>query len=730
MCGRLITTAALILTITASPALSLEGKWTPLQILQLDPESLRELGLQVLPEQLWDEQAGAGKLSATVSLGGCSAGFVSPDGLLVTNHHCVVGLLQQHSSPERDYLTDGLLADSRAQELPGRTARATVPHRATDVTAVMRQAIPAGASDLDRFRALERKGKELVAECEDGQYRRCRLAVYDDGLQYVLEESLEFPDVRLVYAPPQAVGNFGGDVDNWMWPRHSGDFTLLRVYAGAGNQPAAFSEFNVPYRPPHYFPIAVTGVSESSFVMITGYPGRTFRSLIAVEVEERLERFFPRRAEVFARWLEIMRAAADVDDDARIALAARIRGLSNAEKNARGQIAGLRRGRILETKQAFERQVLAWAAEHLVHRPAVAAYHELEERAQELDRTWEREFLLNTARQASRPLAMALTLVRWAEERELPDLERNPTYMERNWDRLTQGLQRDVGQSHPPTDSRLLADILVRLAALPPSQSSTAAAAFLAGARDPAQAEIRAAAVMEATQVLDPSVLPMLATATPRQLQERNDPLLDLAEALDRELREVERRREEWQGAVRRLRPVWLQAVHDFVGAPVSPDANGTLRVSLARVMGYAPRDGVVATPQTRLAGVVAKHTGEAPFDAPEALLASAPRAARSRWADSELQDVPVCFLADGDTTGGSSGSPVLNGKGELVGINFDRVWENVANDFGYNPDIARNVSVDIRYMLWCLEVLGGERAGWLLRELGVAPVDGGMARW
>jgi len=730
MYGRVITAVLLTLILSPQVAFTLEGKWTPLQILQLDPEHLRGLGLEIPPEQLWDEQAGAGKLSATVSLGGCSAGFVSPEGLLVTNHHCVIGMLQQLSSPTRDYLTDGFLADSRVRELPGRTARATVPHRAVDVTAVMRQAVPAGADDLERYQALERKGKELVAECEKTPYRRCRLATFDDGLQHVLEESLEFPDVRLVYAPPQSVGNFGGEVDNWTWPRHSGDFTLLRVYAGAGNQPAAHSEFNVPYRPPHHFPVAASGVTPGGFVMVTGYPGRTFRSLISLEVQERLERFFPARAELFGRWLEIMTEAAATDEEARIALAARIRGLANAEKNSRGQIAGLQRGRIVESKRAFEERVLAWASEQLAHRSAVEAFHELEALAQQQDRFWHRDFLLEAARQSSRPLAMALTLVRWAEERELPDLERNPTYMERNRDRLTQGLVRDLGQVHRATDTKLLADLLIRLANLPHPQSSSTAAAFLAGARTPIQAQARVATVLTGTLVLDPEVQPALMDASPAQLQARNDPLLTLAAALDRELREVERDRERWQGATNRLRPLWLLAIHDFVGAPVSPDANGTLRVSLARVVGYSPRDGVVMLPQTRLAGVVAKHTREQPFDAPEALLAAAPRAARSRWSDPSLRDVPVCFLADGDTTGGSSGSPVLNGRGELVGINFDRVWENVANDFGYNPSIARNISVDIRYMLWCLEVLGGERAGWLLRELGVAPPGGGMARW
>jgi hypothetical protein len=203
------------------------------------------------------------------------------------------------------------------------------------------------------------------------------------------------------------------------------------------------------------------------------------------------------------------------------------------------------------------------------------------------------------------------------------------------------------------------------------------------------------------------------------QLRARHDPLLDLAFGLDRELLDRKEREDRFKGAASRLRPVWMRAVVSHAGKPVAMDANGTLRVSFAHVQGYEPRDAVRYEPRTTLAGVVEKHTGEEPFDAPDELLAAAPSAPRSRWADPALKDVPVDFLADADTTGGSSGSPVVNGRGELVGVNFDRVWENVANDFGYVPEVARNVSVDVRYLLWILESLQGEAARTLLKELG-----------
>jgi hypothetical protein len=232
------------------------------------------------------------------------------------------------------------------------------------------------------------------------------------------------------------------------------------------------------------------------------------------------------------------------------------------------------------------------------------------------------------------------------------------------------------------------------------------------------------AEVFATTRMLAPGVALAMLDESTEQLRARKDPLLDLAFALDAEREQVEQAEHRFQGATRRLRPLWLRAVHAMAGRPVSPDANSTLRISFGHVKGYSPRDGVFMLPQTTLAGLVAKHTGEEPFDAPAALLLAAPQAPRSRWADPGIEDVPVAFLADCDTTGGNSGSPMLNSRGELVGVNFDRVWENVANDLGYNPDVARNVSVDARYLLWTIETLGGPQAGWLLAELGVAAVE------
>lgn len=702
-------------------AFAVDGKWTPEQILEHDPKWLRELGLEIPPDKLWGKD-GAGLLDAAVKVDGCSAGFITAQGLLITNHHCAFGILQQHSTPERDLITEGFLAKNPAEELGGAGTRATIPHKTTDVTAIIEAAVPAGADDLARFRAIERKGKELVAECEKQENRRCQVEAFDGGVRYLLIENLEFPDVRVVYAPPSSVGEYGGEIDNWSWPRHTGDFTLLRIYAGADNKPAPRGEGNVPYKPRHWFPVSQEGVAPGDFVMVAGYPGLTFRSFTEAEMRERAELFFPRRAELYQAWIDLMEAASEKDEKTRIALADRIKTLANREKNSRGQVAGIARGRILDKKAASEKEVLAWAAKRPDQAAAVQAQRELAALMETKRRTWDRDFLLDQMKNGPKPLDLALTLVRWSGEKAKPDLERELEYMERERERLKERLERDQKRIDADADAALLADVLTRFAALPAESRVQAVDAFLGGTRDPKAIRAKVDDLLARTKVTDLAERKAMFEETEEQLRARRDPLLDLAFSLDRELKELKERDDRMKGAISRLRPRWQRAVIAHAGRPVAPDANGTLRVSLAHVKGYSPRDGVFMEPRTTVAGIVEKNTGEEPFDAPERLLAAAPAAPESPFADKELGDVPVCFLADADTTGGNSGSPVVNGRGELVGVNFDRVWENVANDFGYNPDIARNISVDVRYLLWFLGVEHGEAARPLLTEMGVKP--------
>lgn len=691
--------SALLLLLLASTVLAGEGKWTPQQVLELDPQWLKAQGLDLPPQRLWDPQRGTGLLAATINTGGCSGGWISSEGLFVTNHHCLFGVLQEHATPENDIITNGFLGRTREAELRSRTVRITIPRRFTDVTAAVLAAIPKEATDAERFRAIAKKTNEIVAACEKQPGSRCRVAAHDGGVQYVLQEMTELTDIRLVYAPPRAVGELGGEIDNWMWPRHTGDFAIGRAYVDGK-----------PFRPEFFFPLAAQGVEPGDFVMILGYPGTTYRALTAAEMEER-HAWFATRASLYRDWIGILETATKGSSAGEIAVADLLKTLANRQKNGEGQLDGFRRGRILEKQREADQTVLAWAREN--NRPAaVAAWEGLGAMAAEQRKTADRDFLLDHLRmtQASlapvgpKALVFAGAIARSAIERQKPDADRDPVFMQRVISRVRDRLERDQKSFYPLADKALLADFLRRARALPEGRHVAALDGI--GSIDELYAKTKLLDVGERLKMLE---------ETPAQLHARKDPLVELGFALNAEIDTLTERKNRWEGTISRLRPEWRRAVIAHAGKPVAPDANSTLRVSFGHVQGYTPRDGVFYTPQTTLRGVLDKHTDAEPFDVPDAVLAAAP---------GDL-DLPVNFLADGDTTGGNSGSPVVNGRGELVGVNFDRVWENVANDFAFNPDVARNVSADVRYLLWMLRDV--TKATELLRELegttaGVSP--------
>jgi hypothetical protein len=688
----IITKAVALLVLCAAPfARAEEGKWTPQQVLQLDPHWLKRQGLELPVSRLWDPQRGTGLLSAAIALPGCSASFVSAMGLILTNHHCLFSLIQEHTTPERDLIANGFLAHTLVEELPGKTMRVTVPRRFTDVTQEIEAAIPARADDAARSKAIDAKEKALVAACEQKASSRCSVAAFDGGLSYALVETFELTDIRLVYAPPRAVGEFGGEVDNFRWPRHTGDFAIGRAYKDGK-----------PYQPEFFFPISMGGVKPGDFVMVLGYPGRTFRSMTAREMDNEKRRF-ELVQKVYGEWIRGMEEAAKGSAEGSIAVAAGLKSLNNTRTNAEGQLAGLARG-LIEKQKMRDDAVEAWAA----HRPelakALAAKKELDRLASERSQTLEREYVFALIPAGSLALKHASQLVRLAFEREKPDAGRTPGFQQRDWARLRAAIERDQINFFRPADELLFRSWL--------NMFQKEAAAQKEGVAAPTRADLarmNIARLYEATRVTELSERLKMFDETAAELKARHDPLLDFAFALEPE-------RQAWQAgvdardaAIARLRPEWRKAVLAHAGKPVAPDANGTLRVSFAHVKGYSPRDGVFYSPQTTLAGMIGENTGEEPFAVPPFILEAAKRTMPER--------IPVDFLADADTAGGNSGSPVINGRGEIVGINFDRPWENVANDFGYDPDVARNISVDIRFLEWLLEVQNGDN---ILKEWGV----------
>lgn len=700
-----------------------QGMWMPQQIPALGDE-LRALGLQLDPESFADLTAFP--MGAIVSLGGCSAAFVSPDGLIVTNHHCVYGSLQYNSTTEDDYLTDGFLAATRAEEVQASpTARVYVTTSIEDVT----EAITGGledVSDRERAQAVEDRRKAMVKSCEDGSDDvRCWVRSFFEGETYLKITAMQIRDVRLVYAPAQGVGNFGGEVDNWMWPRHTGDFGFYRAYVGPDGKPADFSPDNVPYRPEHHLKISTRDLDPGDLVLLAGFPGRTRRLATAAEVRDAQEWAMPMSVQYRTELREILERQGEGDREVQLANASRIRGLDNIKKKYTGTLEAFERDDPLTHKIAAERALAEFVAKDPETAEVVEALRdEFDGLLAEGRSTRARDLVHRWLFTASPLLSQARDLVRMSEARaEVDDDARDEGLQERDWPRRLARVKRAQRSIHVPTDRAGLEWILRKAVELPREQRIEAVDAALA-ATGAATDEDRIQALLDrlyaGTELDDLTVREELFEADTETLRERGDPFLDLAFALTPLREELEARDEEGAGARLRLRPGLIAAERARLDGRLAPDANGTLRVGFGTVRGYAPRDGVWYEPQTTVEGILEKDTGERPFDSPPRLLEMARAERFGDYADPDLGTLPVAFLSTVNVTNGSSGSSALNAWGEVIGLAFDMNWEGVAADWVVNEDIVRTINVDSRYMLWVMDAVDG--AHHLLEELGVAP--------
>ncbi len=703
----------------APPPPSGEGMWPWTSLQDLDPETLAARGLQVPLSDLWTPGQG-GLLSAVAGLEGCSASFVSPDGLMLTNHHCVYQSLQRNSSQEQDLIRDGFVAGSRAEELDGKGLRAHVFKRHTDVTARVLGAVPEGASDLERAHRIEEAEKAIVAECEATPNTRCRVAAYNDGLSYVLLETTELRDVRLVLAPPSGLADFGGEIDNWHWPRHGMDFALIRAYTAPDGTPAAYSPDNVPYHPERFLPPSTTGVQAGQLVMVAGTPGRTRRYLTSAEVEDAQNWYYPTRVDLFEHWIATLEQTCSDLPDSCLATAARRKSLNNSLTNARGTLEGLQRAHVLDRKLSEESAWRDWIAENPAREKKYGqTLDNLLRFVQESRAGRDRDLLLRYALWGAHTLRSAWTITKWVREQEKPDAERELGFQERDRARIEADLVAVQGSIHPEADRRVLAMFLLRLGNLPVDEHIPALDKLLNHDYSPEAINRTLEQLYQNTILFNPDDRLELFHSTLDTLKQSDDAFIQLALQLTPTVETMRDKHRARAGALSRLRPPYLQSLIEMRGAQFYPDANGTPRVTFGTVAGYQPRDGIWYLPFTNLQGLVAKHTGLPPFDAPESVRQAATHPG-DRYRSRQAGGIPLCFLSNCDTTGGNSGSPAIDGQGRLVGLNFDRVYENIVGDFGYNPRLSRNIMVDIRGILWYLDRVVG--ADHLLEELGIQP--------
>ena len=636
-----------------------EGMWLP-SLIASRIDDMRSKGFRLTAEEIYSVNRASMKDAVVLFNGGCTGEIVSPEGLLLTNHHCGYGAIQAHSSVEHDYLTHGFWARSRAEELPNEKLYVRILVRMEEVT----DRIASGEQPEALIRAAEAEGAGYKASIEQMYY----------GTQQFLFVYEQFDDVRLVGAPPSSIGKFGGDTDNWIWPRHTGDFSVFRIYADRNNRPAAYSPDNVPYRPKRHFSISVKGIREGDFTMIYGFPGNTQEYILSDAVDYVANRADPDKIAIRTGRLDLIAAAQASDPALRIHYAAKHANIANAWKKWQGEQLGLTRTRSVETKRRYERDFQLWADRHPEYAgllPAMKA-----EYARMLQPYYAYEITRETLG----------TLPTGYSEEERSD---------------------DLFERCRPTEQALFRYAFASYAAYCPEPYRIPE--FLDGVAAAGSAEAYADRVFDGLwQRTDTTAVVRLNKEVKRMLGHIAWMLgtSSLRNPTSKRLNEL------YAQYIKGLRE-W-DTVRAFY-----PDANLTLRVAYGTVAGYEYADGEYHTPQTTLDGIIAKDNPEIyDYDIPQALRDLHASKDYGRWGISidGRRTVPVCLLATNHTTGGNSGSPVLNGRGELVGINFDRTWRSTMSDIAFDPAICRNIAVDIRYVLFVIERIGG--AGYLLDEM------------
>ena len=692
-------TIALLLAACAGTAYADEGMWMPSQLPSIAKE-LRAAGFRGNPADLADLTKYP--MSAVVSLGGCTASFVSPQGLAVTNHHCALGAIQLNSTPERNLIQDGFIAATRADEVSaGPAARMWVTVGFDEVTDRI-LADARGKTGRVYFDAVDAAKKAAVAACEADAGHRCSVAEMYYGRAYYLIRQFEVRDVRLVYAPPRSIGNYGDDIDNFMWPRHTGDFTFYRAYVGKDGKPAAYSKDNVPYVPPAHLTVSTAPVKAGDFAMVAGYPGTTFRHRSASEFANQIEWLLPARIEMVGGLIKTIESASAGDKAKQVLYASTVASSKNTLKRAQGELDGLRRSDAVRVRAADEAAMLAWLAKQpdaMTQQADIRALQALLDAGQA---TRERDFLLPFLRTGL--IGSASTLQRLALERGKPDAQRESGYQQRDEALIEGSLKQLQKRYHPDVEKAVLMFALRPYFALPVALRVAEFDAVFGS--NEAEAKSRLDALYAGTRLGTESERLAAMQADAATLATSTDSMLKAAAALQPALLRLEQEDKQRRGELLRLRPAYMQALIGYrngQGKAVYPDANSTLRVSFGKVSPLSPRDGMDYRPLTTVAGIVEKNTGVEPFDAPKPLLDAIAKADFGSTIDPTLRTQTVDFMTNLDTTGGNSGSPVLDADGKLIGLNFDSNWEAVSASWMFDPRYKRAIHVDMRYLRWLL---------------------------
>lgn len=715
---RKLLILSVLAVLSLMPARADEGMWIPILIEKFNIHIMQENGFKLTAEDIYSINQASMKDAVMIFGGGCTGEFISSEGLLITNHHCGFGAIRGHSTVEHDYLTDGFWAMSKEEELvtPGLTV--TIMKYMEDVSEQVLDGVGEDMTESERAKIIGENIRELTKKAVEGTHYSASVRPFYMGNQYFLFVNETFRDVRLVGAPPSSIGKFGGETDNWTWPRHTGDFSIFRVYANGENEPSAYKEDNKPYKPAHHFPVSLKGVEEGDFTMVFGYPGGTSQYVPSFHIEMLTQDIYPKMIDIRTQKLEIMMADMDTDPLIRLQYASKKSGLANSWKRWQGEIRGLENLNTIENKKKFEEGFQKWAESNPnraeMYGGLLPEYEEVYDalKGYNFIQQYTGEAFGSRGAEAVSMAGYMDVLVQAVEEKEKD--------FEGILNRIRGRADRYFADYNEPTDRKIFAAVMKLYDENAPKkytpQAFTDIKEQFGGDFEKAAAELYAKSPFTSKEALEE-----LLSMKPRKAAKviKKDPFYRLSTSISQMVnQQVRPQYRALSSELDSLDRIYMAAQMEYDEYKrFYPDANFTLRVAYGKVAGYKSKDAVQFKHYTTLDGIMEKDNPEIyDYDVPDKLRQLYEEKDYGRY--EVAGSVPVCFIATNHTTGGNSGSPVINAEGHLIGVNFDRAWEGIQSDLEFNPKQSRNISLDIRYALFIIDKMAG--AGWLLDEMTI----------
>ena len=692
-----------------------EGMYPLSEIHKLD---LQKAGLQIGIDEIYNPN-GVSLIDALVKINGCTGSFVSDQGLMITNHHCAFKAISNASTPEQNYLEDGFLAREIETEIPAEGYVVRITESYEDVTDQILKSVEAIKDLAERNKAISKKMREIAKAADDeANSIIAEVSEMFAGESYILFKYRTIKDVRLVYAPPRSIGEFGGEADNWIWPRHTGDFTFMRAYVAPDGSAAEYSEENVPFTPKKFLKVNPNGVDEGDFVFIFGYPGRTFRHNPSQFLQYQENFNLPYIEQLYSYMIGIYESISEEDEALQLKYSSTIKSLANTMKNYRGKMLGLRRLNLIDKKIAEEVEL----AEFINSREDLKdQYGTL---FKDIENVYNKRFDIAEADlwfgrffRFSDLVSLADFITEYSEQMELIDADRKSAFKE---DKIEETLDR-MKKKYDDMNLDFEDEFIYKMIYDTEMFSETSEIKALKSRTSSGDVENEISKYVEyllSTEIANKEFFNNALKLSFDEIKDLDDPLIDLVIALKKQKQEIEKIDDQIEGTLQVLMPKLAEIKKLKDKTTFTPDANRTLRLTYGYIKGYEPADGVFYKPITSLNGVIEKSFLGGDYVIPDKLSVAFDQKNFGRFYDSKIGGVPVAILYNTDTTGGNSGSPILNSKGELIGVNFDRAYEATINDFAWDDDYSRSIGVDIRYVLWVAKTIG--EADNVLKELGV----------